>query len=149
MTSNLQANKKRFISQQVTVVTQNVKCAILLTFSDHSAVELDQGKTSHFYERTFLDATSPESQLKQPGEADNVTGIKEARRLSSPDSPNHNLTWSIRQEVERLMQDQNHCSSYASSQDGNAKKQPVRQTSDLSSFQQGLLHQTVLRLRLY
>ncbi|TMS11282.1 Centrosomal protein of 162 kDa [Larimichthys crocea] len=117
------------------------------TLQPVSAVELDQGKTSHFYERTFLDATSPESQLKQPGEADNVTGIKEARRLSSPDSPNHNLTWSIRQEVERLMQDQNHCSSYASSQDGNAKKQPGSRGSSLHPSTSSMRKPTVAPVR--
>lgn len=114
---------------------------ISVWFSDYSAVEFDQEKTSHILERTSPDVTSPESQLKRPGKADPSAGIKGARELtslpsSSPDPPNHNLTWSIRQEVEKLMQDQNKYSSYTSSQAGRAKKQAVRQTLNFSLFQQ-------------
>ncbi|KAM9352865.1 centrosomal protein of 162 kDa [Symphorus nematophorus] len=87
-----------------------------------SAVELNQEKKSHFLEKTFPDLTSPDSELKRPGVAYRMKG---ASRLSSPDSPNLNLTWSIRQEVERLMQDHNIHSSYPSSQAGKVKKQPA------------------------
>ncbi|XP_051263216.1 centrosomal protein of 162 kDa isoform X2 [Dicentrarchus labrax] len=99
------------------------------TLQPVSAVELDQEKRSHFLERTFPDVTSPQSQLKRPGEADPVSGIKGARELGSPDPPSHNLTWSIRQEVERLMQDQN---KYTSSQAGKAKRVPASHGSAVS-----------------
>ncbi|XP_070767902.1 centrosomal protein of 162 kDa [Enoplosus armatus] len=99
------------------------------TLQPVSAVELDQEKTSHSSERSFPDLTSPETQLKRLGKADPVAGIKGARGStshpsSSPDPPDHNLTWSIRQEVDRLMQDQNKYSSGTSSQAGKANKQP-------------------------
>ncbi|XP_041798678.1 centrosomal protein of 162 kDa isoform X2 [Chelmon rostratus] len=102
------------------------------TLQSVSAVEVDQEKKSHFLERTFSDVTSPESQLKRPGEADPIAVIQGARRLRSPDSPNHNLTWTIRQEVERLMQDQNKYSSSTSSQAGKVKKQPASHGAAIS-----------------
>ncbi|XP_045895582.1 centrosomal protein of 162 kDa-like isoform X1 [Micropterus dolomieu] len=107
------------------------------TLQPVSAVELDKEKTSHYTERTFPDLTSPETQLKQLGKADHGAEIKGARALishpsSSPDPPNHNLTWSIRQEVERLMQDQNKYSSDTSFQAGKAKKQPLSHGATIS-----------------
>ncbi|KAK9513209.1 hypothetical protein VZT92_026761 [Zoarces viviparus] len=75
----------------------------------------DREKTPRFLERTFPDGTSPESHLERAEEAGPEAGT------SSPDPAN--LTWSIRQEVEKLMQDQNKCSSSTSSQAGKAKKQ--------------------------
>nr|XP_046255811.1 centrosomal protein of 162 kDa isoform X2 [Scatophagus argus] len=86
-------------------------------------VSVDQEKTSHYLERTFPDVTSPQSQVRRPEEADPVAETKGATQLDSPDRPKHNLTWSIRQEVERLMQDQTNYSSYTSSQVGKAKRQ--------------------------
>ncbi|XP_044063040.1 centrosomal protein of 162 kDa isoform X2 [Siniperca chuatsi] len=107
------------------------------TLQPVSAVELDQEKTSHSMERTFPDLSPPETQLKQLGKALPVAGIKGAMGLtshpsSSPDPPNHNLTWSIRQEVEKLMQDQNKYSSDTSSQARKAKKQPSSHGSTIS-----------------
>ncbi|XP_076593756.1 centrosomal protein of 162 kDa isoform X7 [Chaetodon auriga] len=101
------------------------------TLQPVSAV-VDQEKKPHLLERTFPDVTSPESQLKPPGEADPIAGIKGARRLRSPDSPNLNLTWSIRQEVERLMQDQDKYSPSTSSQAGKVKKQLASHGSTVS-----------------
>ncbi|XP_074510917.1 centrosomal protein of 162 kDa isoform X4 [Sebastes fasciatus] len=107
------------------------------TLQPVSAVGLDQEKTSHFLERTFSDVTSPESQLKRPEKADPIAEIKAARGLTShtscsPDPPN--LTWSIRQEVERLMQDHNKSSSYTSSQVGRAEKQQASHGSTSSHW---------------
>ncbi|XP_039973965.1 centrosomal protein of 162 kDa isoform X2 [Xiphias gladius] len=101
-----------------------------------SAVELDQEKTSCSLERTFPDVTYTESQLKQPGKADPIAGMKGAKGLtsspsSSPDHPNRELTWSIRDEVERLMKDHKN-SSYISSQAGKVKKQPASRSSTIS-----------------
>ncbi|KAM6935942.1 centrosomal protein of 162 kDa isoform 1-T1 [Lycodopsis pacificus] len=86
------------------------------TLQPVSAVGLeDREKTPRFLERTFPDVTSPESHLERAEEAGPEAG-------TSPPDP-ANLTWSIRQEVEKLMQDQNKCSSSTSSQAGKAKKQ--------------------------
>ncbi|XP_030250867.1 centrosomal protein of 162 kDa isoform X6 [Sparus aurata] len=102
------------------------------TLQPVSAVEPDQEKTSHFFERTFPDPIPPDSQLKRPGAAYPIAGLKGEKRLHSPDPPNHNLAWSIRQEVERLMQDQNKYSSESSSQADKAKKQPAFHGSTIS-----------------
>eukprot|EP00064_Thunnus_orientalis_P000540 superscaffoldBa00000027_g541 len=98
------------------------------------AVELDQEKTFHSLERTFPDVTSPESHERRPGKADSA-GSKGARGLtnhpsSSPDLLSRDLTWSIREEVERLMQDQ--FSPHTSFQAGKAKKQPAARGSTIS-----------------
>lgn len=92
-------------------------------FSDDSAVQLDQDKK-------FPDVKSPDSHQRQPGCADSVRS-KAARGLTShpsisPDHLNRDLTWSIREEVERLMSDQTTFAPHTSSQTGKAKKQPVR-----------------------
>ncbi|XP_033497664.1 centrosomal protein of 162 kDa isoform X1 [Epinephelus lanceolatus] len=100
-----------------------------------SAVGLHQEKTSSFMETSFPDVTSPESQLKRPEKAEPAAGIKGARGLTSHPSSSPeplNLTWSIRQEVERLMQDQDKCSSSTSSQADKAKKQQVSRGSTFS-----------------
>ncbi|XP_049440497.1 centrosomal protein of 162 kDa isoform X2 [Epinephelus fuscoguttatus] len=100
-----------------------------------SAVGLYQEKTSSFMETSFPDVTSPESQLKRPEKAEPAAGIKGARGLTSHPSSSPeplNLTWSIRQEVERLMQDQDKCSSSTSSQADKAKKQQASRGSTLS-----------------
>ncbi|XP_042280583.1 centrosomal protein of 162 kDa isoform X3 [Thunnus maccoyii] len=98
------------------------------------AVELDQEKTFHSLERTFPDVTSPESHERRPGKADSA-GSKGARGLtnhpsSSPDPLSRDLTWSIREEVERLMQDQ--FSPHTSFQAGKAKKQLAARGSTVS-----------------
>ncbi|XP_056237746.1 centrosomal protein of 162 kDa isoform X1 [Seriola aureovittata] len=92
-----------------------------------SAVELDQEKTSCSLERTFPD-------VKRPGKADPTAGIKGAKGLtsSSSDPPNQDLTWSIREEVERLMEDHNKSSTYISSQAGKVKKQLTSRSSTIS-----------------
>ncbi|XP_036931235.1 centrosomal protein of 162 kDa isoform X5 [Acanthopagrus latus] len=102
------------------------------TLQPVSSVEPDQEKASHFFERTVPDPTQPGSQLKHTGAAHPTAGLKGEERLSSPDPPIHNLTWSIRQEVERLMQDQNKYSSDSSSQANKAKKQPAFHGSSIS-----------------
>ncbi|XP_054477409.1 centrosomal protein of 162 kDa isoform X2 [Anoplopoma fimbria] len=106
------------------------------TLQPASAIGLeDQENTSRFLERTFPDVTSPDSQLKRAEKPDPVAGTQAARGLtsppsSSPDPPN--LTWSIRQEVEKLMQDQNKYSSSTFSQAGKAKKQQASHGSTVS-----------------
>ncbi|XP_070690850.1 centrosomal protein of 162 kDa isoform X2 [Pempheris klunzingeri] len=87
--------------------------------------------------RTSPDLTSSEPQLTRTGRADPAAGMKGASGLTrhpsgSPEPPNLNLTWSIRQEVERLMQDQNKCYSHTSSQAGKVKKQVASHGSTVS-----------------
>ena len=99
----------------------------------------DQEKTPHFLERTFPDVASPELLMKEPVNSDLFSGTNRAkgsssRRSSPPDSPNMNLTWSIRQEVERLMKAQNIHDAETSSQISNRKKQSVRKLSELSEY---------------
>lgn len=90
----------------------------------YSAVELDQGKRSHFSE-----AASSESQLKRREEADPAAArAKEAGRPSSPDHSDRNMTRSVREEAERLMM---HDDVRYSSQAPRANAQQVRQTSNL------------------
>ncbi|XP_068592227.1 centrosomal protein of 162 kDa isoform X2 [Cebidichthys violaceus] len=106
------------------------------TLQPVSAVRLeDQEKTPRFLERTFPDVTSPESHLERAEKAGPVAGIQATRGLTSPPSSSAdppNLTWSIRQEVEKLMQDQNKCSSSTSSQAEKAKKQQASHGSTVS-----------------
>ncbi|XP_030580549.1 centrosomal protein of 162 kDa isoform X2 [Archocentrus centrarchus] len=100
-----------------------------------SAVEADQEKTSGSLEKTFLDETSTASQHKQlgkPGPAAAV--INGARGLRShlssvPQSANNDLTLSIKEEVDRLMQDHTKSSSLTLSHTGKAKKQPASRGS--------------------
>lgn len=103
---------------------------VFFSFFGYSGLDLEQEKTSHL-EGNVPEVTSSESQLKRPGEADSAPGLKGAGRRNSPDPSSHNLTWSIRQEVERRMQDHNKYCSPTSSQVPKANKQPVRQTSKL------------------
>uniref|UniRef100_A0A3Q3LFF6 Centrosomal protein of 162 kDa n=1 Tax=Mastacembelus armatus TaxID=205130 RepID=A0A3Q3LFF6_9TELE len=97
------------------------------TLQPVSAVELDQGKTSCTFGRPFPDLTITESQLKQPEKADSVAGIKGLKRPTQK-PPNHDLTWSITEEVDRLMQDHNN-SSYTT---GKVKKQLATRISSIS-----------------
>ncbi|XP_034730618.1 centrosomal protein of 162 kDa isoform X2 [Etheostoma cragini] len=117
------------------------------TLQPVSAVGLDQEQPSCFSESTFPDVTSPESNLIPPEKADPVEGVKGAMELSSsPDIPN--LTWSIRQEVERLMQDQNKSSTYTTSQAGKAKKQQASHGSTIShSYTSSVRKPTVAPMR--
>ncbi|KAM3614709.1 uncharacterized protein V6R79_018243 [Siganus canaliculatus] len=80
-----------------------------------SAVEQHGEKRSHLLEKTFLHVTSPEFELKQTGETDCTAG----QGGSFPDPSKHNQTWTISQQVERLMQDQNTHSTHT----GKAKTQ--------------------------
>ncbi|XP_029307790.1 centrosomal protein of 162 kDa isoform X4 [Cottoperca gobio] len=88
------------------------------------------GKTPRFSE-----TTSSESQLKRAERTAPAAGRKGARVLtghksSSQDPPN--LTWSLRQEVERLMHDPNNYSCSTSSQAARAKKQQASRGSTIS-----------------
>ncbi|XP_069393742.1 centrosomal protein of 162 kDa isoform X2 [Paralichthys olivaceus] len=100
-----------------------------------SGLQRVQEKTSCSLERTFPDVSYAESQLKRPKRA--ATKIKGANELlshrcSSPDHPNPDLTWSIREEVQRLMKDHNEMSSHKPSQAGKIKKQPASRSSTIS-----------------
>ncbi|XP_041649990.1 centrosomal protein of 162 kDa isoform X2 [Cheilinus undulatus] len=104
------------------------------TLQPVSALEQNR-EQPHFLERTFPDVTSPELIMKDSEVADHAQGKYRAKGpssqpLGSPDSPNINLTWSIRQEVERLMKDQNKHGT--SSQFSRAKKQTVSLGSTFS-----------------
>ncbi|CAJ1061874.1 centrosomal protein of 162 kDa isoform X3 [Xyrichtys novacula] len=96
-----------------------------------SAAESNQETTPRPLEGTFV--TSPEEHVKLPEQATGKEGLKgsTSHRSNSPDSPHYDPTWSIRQEVERLMKDQDKPDSHASSQAGKTKKQ---QTSFGSTF---------------
>ncbi|XP_071390914.1 centrosomal protein of 162 kDa, partial [Centroberyx affinis] len=97
-----------------------------------SGVELDPGKTSRSLERS-----SPESNPNRPGKADFAAGTMGSRRSTSPpfcspDPPHQDLTWSIRKEVERLMQDQDKPFPVASTQADKTKKQQAPRGSTMS-----------------
>nr|XP_015804999.2 centrosomal protein of 162 kDa isoform X1 [Nothobranchius furzeri] len=71
-------------------------------------------------EPSNTEGTHIESDLKHPGKIGPTTGVKGIWELKndlskSPEPPNHDLTWSIREEVDRLMQDQNDSSQTHSS----------------------------------
>ncbi|XP_034553537.1 centrosomal protein of 162 kDa isoform X2 [Notolabrus celidotus] len=89
-----------------------------------STAELNKCKTPVLLEETFPDVTSPEFHVKHPAKTSQPSG--------SPDSPNFNLTWSIRQEVERLMKDQNKHDSPSSSKAAKSKKQQASLGSTFS-----------------
>ncbi|XP_037309035.2 centrosomal protein of 162 kDa isoform X5 [Pungitius pungitius] len=89
----------------------------------------------HLLERTSPNVTSQKSQPKRAAEAGPVAGTQGTRGLtsppcSSPDPPN--LMWSSRQEIEKLMQEQNKCSFSTSSRAGKAKKQQAALESNAS-----------------
>ncbi|XP_068426865.1 centrosomal protein of 162 kDa isoform X2 [Clinocottus analis] len=82
----------------------------------------DQGKTPRILDRTFPEPTPPDSHRQRAERSDPAERMQAAGGSNcSPPDPS-NLTWSIRQEVEKLMQDQNKSSSKPS-QAGRAKKQ--------------------------
>ncbi|XP_067367219.1 centrosomal protein of 162 kDa isoform X3 [Channa argus] len=87
-------------------------------------------------EKEFPDVAYAESQLKLPGRADPDAGIKGVKGSTNHPSscsepPSYDLTWSIREEVERLMQDHQKLPSCTSSQAGKAKKQPAACSSTI------------------
>ncbi|KAK5922919.1 hypothetical protein CgunFtcFv8_020143 [Champsocephalus gunnari] len=100
------------------------------TLQPVSAVGFIQEQTSCSFQ-----TTSPESLLKRQGQTDHVPEINGGTGLasllsSSPDPPNK--TWSIRQEVERLIQDENKYSADTSSRGGRAKNQQASRGSIVS-----------------
>ncbi|XP_033958321.2 centrosomal protein of 162 kDa isoform X2 [Pseudochaenichthys georgianus] len=100
------------------------------TLQPVSAVGFIQEQTSCSFQ-----TTSPESLLKRQGQTDPVPAINGGTGLasllsSSPDPPNK--TWSIRQEVERLIQDENKYSADMSSRGGRAKNQQASRGSIVS-----------------
>ncbi|KAL3060821.1 hypothetical protein OYC64_015209 [Pagothenia borchgrevinki] len=100
------------------------------TLQPVSAVGFIQEQTSCSFQTTF-----PESLLKRQGQTDPVPEINGHTGLasllsSSPDPPNQ--TWSIRQEVERLIQDENKYSADTSSRGGRAKNQQASRGSIVS-----------------
>ncbi|KAG7222052.1 hypothetical protein INR49_016812 [Caranx melampygus] len=80
-----------------------------------SSLALEE-KPSHSLEKTFPDVSQSEAEVKQPEKVDDAAVMKGAQGLTScsPEPPNHYLTWSIREEVERLMEDHKSSSSQAS-----------------------------------
>lgn len=88
---------------------------------------LDQEEPSCVLERTFQVVTSPEPHRKQTGPTDSAAS-KCSRTLEDPSSsggpPIQDVTWSIKEEVKRLMQE----SAPDSAKTPRATKQPVRQT---------------------
>ncbi|KAL6108660.1 cep162 [Pungitius sinensis] len=81
----------------------------------------------HLLERTSPDVTSQKSQTKRAAEAGPVAGTQGTRGLtspprSSPDPPI--LMWSSRQEIEKLMQEQNFFSSFSTSSRAKKAKKP-------------------------
>ncbi|XP_063735241.1 centrosomal protein of 162 kDa [Eleginops maclovinus] len=100
--------------------------AITLTL----AVGFIQEQTSGSFE-----TTSPESLLKPSGRTDPVAEIKGGTGLASLQSSSPgpaNLTWNIRHEVERLIQDENKYSADTSSRGSKAKKQQASRGSCVS-----------------
>lgn len=91
-----------------------------------SAVDFHKKKTPHLLEKTFPDVTSPELHLTDKASGEKGTKGSTGELSNPPDSPDFNLTWSIRREVERLMKDQNKHESNTLTQTGAVKKQRVR-----------------------
>ncbi|CAG6016104.1 unnamed protein product, partial [Menidia menidia] len=88
------------------------------------AAELNQGKVSRPLERTFPIPTHTESEWK----ASTAEGLTHPPPCSE-EGLNPDLKWSIRQEVERLMQDENNYSTQTSSHASKAKTQPGSRSS--------------------
>ncbi|KAM4580443.1 centrosomal protein of 162 kDa isoform 2-T2 [Odontesthes bonariensis] len=93
------------------------------TLQPVSAVESNQGNISQCLERTFPILTHKESERKQPGKASPAAALT-THPSSSADPFNRDLTCSISEEVDRLMQDQNSYSTQTSSHASKTKKQP-------------------------
>lgn len=77
-------------------------------------------------EGTFCLETCPDLQPKLLFQSDPLACLKASR--SSEEPPILDQTWSVRQEVDRLMQDHNTGSSHPSSLDPKADKHPVSPT---------------------
>ncbi|KAM4736119.1 centrosomal protein of 162 kDa [Anableps anableps] len=91
---------------------------------------------SQSLKRMFPHVTPSELELKQPGKTGTAAELKQVIRSTShnsrsPEPPNHDLTSSIRKEVERLMQQQNKYSSQTLSLVGNAKKKTTSRGSSV------------------
>lgn len=84
----------------------------------YSGAELPSEKAVHFLEGTFPVVTPSESKYSRDPVA--------IQRPSSPEPSNHNQTWSIKQEVERLMQDHNKFTSSGPSKAPKANTRLVR-----------------------
>lgn len=90
-----------------------------------SGVQLEK-KRSQILEGTFYLETGSGLQPKLPAQSHPLTCLKDS--WSSEEPPIHQQTWSIRQEVDRLMQDHNTGSFQPSSLDPKADKNPVSPT---------------------
>ncbi|KAM8869148.1 centrosomal protein of 162 kDa isoform 2-T5 [Spinachia spinachia] len=104
-------------------------------FRGFTLQHVSAGRPEDFLERTFTDVTSQESQPKRAAMVGPVAGTQGPRGLTSPpcssaDPPN--LTLSIRQEIEKLMQEENKCSFSTSPQAGKAKKKQAALGSSAS-----------------
>ncbi|CAN9514185.1 unnamed protein product [Ophioblennius macclurei] len=106
-----------------------------------SSVGLDQDETARPLGKTFREESRPEKSLWHGG------GGAPSHRSSSPEPLSRELTWSIKQEVERLMQDQSK-SLQTLTHVGRAQKQrpsPVPPPSSTSVIKAGVRGQTVDR----
>lgn len=111
---------------------------------DSSGAQLEEKKRSQILEGTFYLETGSGLQPKLLGQSHPLTCLKDSR--SSEEPPVHQQTWSIRQEVDRLMQDQNTGSSQPSSLDPKADKNPVSPTVCLWWWSNSLLQFAVNQL---
>ncbi|KAM4567596.1 centrosomal protein of 162 kDa isoform 2-T2 [Fundulus diaphanus] len=107
------------------------------TLQPVSDAELHHEQKSQYLSQTFTVGTPSQLELEQPGKTAVAAGLKATIRPTSHNSrssepPSHDLTSSIRKEAERLMQEQNKCSSQTSSQGSKAKKQPMSRGSSVS-----------------
>lgn len=93
---------------------------------DSSGEQLEEKKRSQILEGTFYLETGSGLQPKLLGQSHPLTISKDSR--SSEENPIHQQTWSIGQEVDRLMQDHNAGSSQLLSLDPKADKNPVSPT---------------------
>uniref|UniRef100_A0A3Q2QXH0 Centrosomal protein of 162 kDa n=1 Tax=Fundulus heteroclitus TaxID=8078 RepID=A0A3Q2QXH0_FUNHE len=107
------------------------------TLQPVSDAELHREQKSQYLSQTFTVGTPSQLELEQPGKTAVAAGLKATIRPTSHKSrssepPSHDLTSSIRKEAERLMQEQNKCSSQTSSLGSKAKKQPMSRGSSVS-----------------
>ncbi|XP_035984615.1 centrosomal protein of 162 kDa isoform X4 [Fundulus heteroclitus] len=107
------------------------------TLQPVSDAELHHEQKSRYLSQTFTVGTPSQLELEQPGKTAVAAGLKATIRPTSHKSrssepPSHDLTSSIRKEAERLMQEQNKCSSQTSSLGSKAKKQPMSRVSSVS-----------------
>lgn len=107
------------------IVHLNLCCRgdLLIYFLKRSGAKAPPEKTVHFLEETFSVATR--SRWDHSGEPAPAAGVL---RSNSSAPPDHDQTRSIKQEVERLMQDHNTFTSSKPSRAPSACTQAVRQT---------------------